>query len=356
MIKTLEKYVLTEFFKLLAIALVSFIVLFLAVDLFENVDDIMAGGASLVEGLLFFACKVPFMVSQVSPVAVLLAVLLAMGIFTKHNEITAVKAGGVSLARVLAPLLAAGLAISLAVILMNETLTPAALKKAETLEREWAAGVKGSFGRTGLWIRTDRGIYNLRKLDPAEGTARGLTFYRLTEPFDSDSHVHAKAARWDGARWLAPAAEVWTLEGMSGSVELERYAFTDLPAPGSLATIERARENMGFTELRRYIKKLESEGYDASRYRVDLYSRITFPMVSFIMVLVGVPFALKTGRHGGIASGVALSVIIGFSYWIVFAVTKTLGQNGALPPIVAATFPDVLFLAAGVLMYGFVRK
>ncbi len=79
-------------------------------------------------------------------------------------------------------------------------------------------------------------------------------------------------------------------------------------------------------------------------------------MVNFIMIFVGIPFALKTGRHGGIAAGVGLSVMIAFSYWIVFALTTSLGHSGILPPLIAASFPNILFLAGGALMLGYVRQ
>jgi len=356
--KVLERYILGEFTKLLVMAVAAFIILFVVVDVFENMDDLMERGVPLGRSVAFFAYKIPFIVGQVSPIAVLLAVLLSLGIFARHSEVTAIKAGGIRLSSVLKPLLAAGLAISVGVILMNETLTPAAMKKAESFRTVWLEGVKGSYGRQGMWIKGDDGIYNIRHLDLATGELRGVSYFATGRDFRASRRVQARLLRWRDGAWVAPKATLW--EFSERGVVTERVE-SDLVMPGpgppeDLASVGSGQENMAFFELARYVRDLESDGYDARKYRIDLYDKLAFPLVNFIMVLVGVPFALKTGRHSGIAVGVGLSVAIAFSYWVVFAVTRSLGTGGMLPPLVSAVFPDVLFAAVGLLMYGQVRQ
>lgn len=126
--------------------------------------------------------------------------------------------------------------------------------------------------------------------------------------------------------------------------------------PEDLRNIERLANEMNYRELTKYVKKLKGEGYAASRYSVDLHSKISFPLVSIIMVMIGIPFALRSGRHGGIAIGVGLSVIIGFSYWVVFAVNSSLGYNSIIPPFVAAWFTNFIFTGFGVLLLNNMRQ
>jgi len=356
--KILERYILTEFAKLLLIAMLSFLVLFIMVDLFENMDNLMKHGVPLLSSVLFFAYKVPFIIVQVSPVAVLIAVLLSLGLFSKHGEITAIKAGGVRLLKVLVPLLASGLVISLAVIFVNESITPTALKKVDAFKQQWFGVQGGTFGKEGMWVRTSRGIFNIRQVDLKNNELKGVTLYEIEKPFKLKRRIESKLVKWKNDRWVASGATAWDFSD-TGDVARKQTGTIELPdlmEPEDLADVENLQKNMGFMELRKYIQGLEADGYEASRYKIDLYGKITFPLVNFIMVLVGIPFALKTGRHGGIAVGIGLSVLIAFSYWVVFAVTKSLGQAGMVPPMLSAAFPDILFFAVGALLYGYVRQ
>lgn len=356
--RLLEKYILSEFFKLLAIATFAFILLFILVDLFENMDNLLKHDVPFLAGLVFFLYKIPFIISQISPVAVLVSVLLSLGLLAKHGEVTAMKAGGIRLLRAITPLLLIGLLISASVILMNEYVTPAAMKKADSFRSQWFGERGSTFGQTGMWLRSSQGIFNIRQVDVKSKQLFGVVFYGIEKPFGVKSRVQARTLYWQDEKWIAPAATVWSFTeyGEAESSEVTNFVLEGLVEPEDLVNIENIQKNMSFKELRDYIHGLEADGYDATRYKVDLYGKISFPLVNFIMVLLGVPFALKTGRHSGIAAGVGISVVIAFSYWIIFALTRSLSQTGAVPPIIAALFPDALFFAIGALMFGYVRE
>lgn len=356
--KILEKHILSEFLKLLAITTVSLVSLFILVDVIEKVDDMIEHNVPAAEGVMFFLYKLPALMGQVSPIAILLSVLLSLGLLNRHGEITAIKAGGISLMRALSPLVATGLVASFLVIIVNETITPTTNRLAASFENKWFRGLKAiTFGSTGLWIKGADGIYNIRKVDLDSGELRGLTYYNLTRSV-LQSRTHARVVRWSGSEWIADKGTVWSFNerGLGGMETTDDLVIDGLRGPGELMAVENDYASLNFNELSIYIKGLEADGYDTTKYRVDLYSKITFPMVNLIMVLVGIPFALKTGRHGGIAVGVGLSVIIGFSYWVVFGITSSLGYSGMLPPLVAAVFPDILFLATAAVIFGYVRQ
>ena len=357
--KTLERYILREFLKLLALTMTGFVFVFIVVDLFENMDHIVKNDVPFLEVTAFFAYKIPFIIGQVCPVAVLLSVLISLGILSKNGEITAVKASGVKLLKVFLPIFAAGLFISAAVIFINEYATPEGLKRAEAFRRVWFSEIKpGSFGSEGVWIRTEREILNIKDVDLKKNTLYGLTVYRIEKPFRPMRRVHSRELKWDGERWVADSATVWDFTGetvVKETVE-ESVVLTALAPPEELSGVKDRLDVMSIGELGRYISNLEAEGYESHKYRTDLYSRFSFPVVNFIMVFLGIPFALRTGRSGGIAVGVGLSVVIGFSYWIVFATSRSLGTGGVVPPLIAAGFPDMLFLAVGALMLGYVRQ
>lgn len=107
---------------------------------------------------------------------------------------------------------------------------------------------------------------------------------------------------------------------------------------------------MGFFELYPYIRKLEAEGYDATRYRVDLHGKMAFSIVSIILLVIGISFSLRSERSGGVAQSIGAGVVIGFSYWLVFAFSLSLGRSGTLYPLLAAWLPNLLFGGAAYYM------
>ncbi len=355
--KIIERHLLSEFLKIFFMALASFVAVFLMVEVFEGMDNLMKHRVPFMQGAGYFLYKVPFIAGQTAPIAALVATLLTLGILNKHGELTALRAGGIRLIRAFMPILVCGLALSVALIVINESITPVALKKVESFRAAWF-NVRGGFGKSGVWLRTPGGLLNVRHVDIREQRLEGLTLFTLEKPFAPSGRINARNAVWENGGWVAKDAEVWDFP--AGGVAKRRTAsglpLPGIPAPEEISAAEGLLKNMGFMELKRYIEGVEAEGYNASKYRIDLYAKLTFPLVCFIMVLVGIPFALKTGRHGGIASGVGLSIVIAFGFWVVFAISRSLGTNGVIPPLVAAIFPDALFLAIGAFMIGYIRE
>ena len=109
---------------------------------------------------------------------------------------------------------------------------------------------------------------------------------------------------------------------------------------------------MGYAELRKYVDKIQSEGYDATRYIVDLHGKIAFTLVSIILVIIGISFSLmKTERSGGIMQSIGVGIFIGFSYWLVHAFAMSLGHSGTISPFLSAWFANFLWGTASVIMF-----
>ncbi len=144
-----------------------------------------------------------------------------------------------------------------------------------------------------------------------------------------------------------------------GSIQTTQFEELELSLSESwesLQNIERRSQEMSYTELRTYIKKIQSAGYDSTRYLVDLYAKLSYPFLNFIMILIGVPFALKTGRSGGVALSIGVSVMIGFAYGVTFYVFLSFGKSGVLSPFLAAWIPTLLFGLAGVFTLMSIRQ
>jgi len=357
--KRLERYFFTEFIKLLLLTTVGFIAVFIIVDLFENMDNLIKFHVPMLPCILFFVYRIPFIIGQVAPIAALLSVLLSTGMLSMSGEITAVRASGVRLLRVFIPIFLAGFIISVFVIFINEYLTPIGLKKTEAFKVQWFnKKSRGSLGGKGLWLRTKDSIINIRGMEPGGAVIEGVTIYKIKPPFKLTKRIDAVTAQWKGDRWVAKNALVREFKS-DGTLTEERaphVKLANIAPPEDLSEPARGHMSMTIGELRGLIKILESEGYNTYRYRTDLYARIAFPFVSLIMVLLGVPFPLRGARSGGIASGIGLSIIIAFSFWIIFALSTSLGSGGVVPPLLAAIFPNILFLAIAFYLLAHVKE
>ena len=359
----LKRHILVEFLKVMALTVAAFIALFLLIDIVENADDFMEHDAPFMVAAGYFLLRIPYIFCQVSPIAVLLAVLISLGAMNKHGEISAIRAGGISLMSAFSILFAAGLAITAVVIVINETVTPATAKLTAAIDKKWAQGKElYSYGTNGLWLRAGSDIYHVRVVEPGGKSLKGVIHYRMEGSVIKEI-TKARRAEWDGGKWLAVSEDGEKPEKLdfTGEARLLRSSgegavFDGIRPPKDLINIERSFEDMSFIELRRFIKNLEADDYETERYLVDLYSRLTFPFINFIMVLIAIPFAIRSGRHGGIGTGVAMSVVIGFSYWIVFALSRFLGQAGTVAPSIAAAFPLLLFFAIGAYGISHVRR
>jgi lipopolysaccharide export system permease protein len=357
--KILHKYIVTEFIKILVITTIALIAIFMLVEFIDRIGDMVEKDVPFFEGTAYFIYKLPSIFSMVSPIAVLLSVVLSLGILTRRSEITAIKAGGAGILRVVIPLIICGAILSLGSIFINEIITPIANKRAFNIELKWLnKKPKGMFNQEGLWIKSPEGIYNIMKLDLKNNRLNGITLYKTSKDFKATGRIVAKSATWTNGRWLTNETREFVFT-KKGSVEEAHSEQIELPLnmhPDDFSSLEANHENMNFLELKRYISTLKEEGYNTTRYVVDMYGKITFPLVNFLMILIGIPFALREGRRNSIADGVAMSVAIGFSFWVIFEVARSLGHNGVVPPIVAAAFTDVLFLAIGVYLFGYIRQ
>jgi len=289
------------------------------------------------------------------PACVLLAALITFGLFSRNHEIVAMKANGISLHRIARPVLVFALLACGLNFLLNEYVTPAANWRAEYIKyvevqkkKEW-----GAFKENQIWYKSQNAICNFKLFVPSENRIKGVTISYLDPQFNLSSRIDAREALWKGDRWELRDVLRTTFSGREFPVieRLPTLAVDIAETPEDFHVVQKSADQMGFRELRNYIRKLRQEGYDATRYETDLQGKIAFVFVSLILALIGVVFPMRSERSGGMAQGIGIGVIIGFSYWIVFAFTLSLGRSGTLPPVVAAWATNVILGVVAFVMY-----
>lgn len=357
--KILYRYLAYEFARNLVFITLCLISLYLIIDFFEKIRMFLSNHAHVQQMAAHFFFRIPMILSQMLPAAVLLASLMTCGYLSRHSEIVAMKANGISLYRASLPILTIAASICLLVFLLNEWITPYTNERSEyirLIEVQKRRSL-GTFKQDQIWYRGQKGIYNIKLFDAQSNKLHGISLYYLDQEMQLNMRLDAEWGEWKEGQWLFhnilltrfPTGEFPTLERMAQQV-------IDLPErPEDFKVVQKDVETMGYFELKRYIGKLRSEGYDATRYIVDLHGKTAFPLVSIILAVIGISFSLRSERSGGIAQGIGVGLIIGFSYWLVYAFGISLGRSSALPPLIAAWFGNIFFGIASVWLFLRVR-
>ncbi|MCJ8500744.1 LPS export ABC transporter permease LptG [Desulfatitalea alkaliphila] len=340
--RIIANYLTREIGKSFAVILIAVIGIYLAVDFIEKVDEFMDAGLSMQRTLLYFVYKLPLVIYQITPVATLLAVLITFGIMSKHNELVALRSGGVSLLRLVGPIARCGLAATALVLLMAEGVAPLTLSQAN---RIWWQEVRGEQITTtrqqDIWLKGEQSIVHLKYYQPDRQVARGITVHWFDRSFRLARRIDARVGRFDAqqGRWRLQNGmeQVAGPQGTPIAAEPfdERWVVFDF-TPDDLARSAPRTEEMSFAQLRRYVQRVTAEGYDATHYEVDMHAKIAFPFVCLIMTLMGAALAARGNIRDGLAISVTYGLGIIFVYWIVFSFCISLGYAAMLPPLIAA--------------------
>ena len=359
--RLLHRYVIREYLKIFALSLSSLILIYIVVLFFQKMNLFNRFQAPFYLMFEYLLYKIPEATFQWTiPYAALLSTLLTLGTLSRYSEITAFKAGGISLYRITLPLIFIVLVISFLSFLGNDYLVPFTNQKTRYLldVKVRKEPTTSFFKNYKIWYRSDRRIFNIQLLDPKQKALKGFTLYEFDDQFRCVRRIDANEARWVGEKWRFYKGATRDFDE-SGSVRTTSFGKMDFPMKEEWTSFESSAsdsDEMSYAELRTYIQKIQASGYDASRYLVDLYSKLSYPLLNVIMVLIGIPFALKTGRSGGVALSIGASVMIGFVYGIVFYVFISFGKSGILPPVLACWIPTLLFGLAGIFTLMSIRQ
>ncbi len=344
----LHRYVLGLFGRLLLLALSAFVGIFLLVDFFERIDDFLEHGAPISLYLVYLLNNLPVATVQVVPLAALLAAFGTLGGLSRHNELTAMRGGGISIWRIILPLIGAGLLLAVSVFAINEYLIPVNQKKIHhLLHAELQGKQEILFKRANIWFREDHRIFHIRQSIPKRGVLLGVTILQFDDSFRLLTRMDSPRAVFRKGTWIFEDLTSFRYDPATSMIA-ERLHFAKKPLelakqPEAFAETFDKTEQLGFFELRALVAKMRSEGYDARRYQVDMHSRLAHPFTCLTMTILGIPFALRKGRGASLALGVTLSVTVGVIFFILQTLLTTLGYSAIISPFAAAWSALLLF-------------
>jgi lipopolysaccharide export system permease protein len=350
----LSRYLFREFLRAAAACILGFLLLFLLIDFVDHAEKLLQHNAGLGEIGWYYLTRVPGIFVLISPVGTMLAVLVAVSLRVRSNELTAIFSSGVSLLRVCVPILVGCALVSALSLLCSEVLAPAANRYSREIERLRVRPEKvaAQFSGNRYWMRGERGILSAQVVDGTSRSLRGFQYIEVDQDFRPLRRIDSRRARLlpDGAWELSEGRE--RIFGETPSVaafSLRTYRFPE--TMDGFIEGETPPEEMTYGQLSGYVGELRRKGFDARGYETDLHAKIAYPLLNVLISMLAIPFALRSPRSGGVWRSIGLGLLMGFACWVVLSASLSLGRNGMLPALLAAWLPGVLFAGSGAALF-----
>jgi LPS export ABC transporter permease LptG len=353
--RILDEYVVREFLDMFILVLLAFVLLILVFTVFDLLGDILRNhiGWSIVGEYLINLT--PSMLYLIAPLAVLIAVLVTFGVLNRNSEIIAMKATGISLYRLVIPIVAISAILAVILFLFDEFYLPQANQRQEALR----SIIKGRPAQTFLnpeqkWIfghprpgEPDR-IFYYQFFDRDRSEFANLSIFEFDpSTFALSRRIFASRVLWDPvtSKWRFQNGWQRDIDGASVTAyrEFTQTSFTEIHEdPGYFEKEEKQSQEMNFGQLERYIGDLTQSGFDTMKLRVALWHKLAYPFIAVVMAMLAIPFALSMGRRGSL-EGVAVAIAVALAYFVVDGLFGALGNVNYLPAALAACSSDILF-------------
>jgi len=350
----LDLYVSRAYVRMLIMCIIGLLGLFYISTFLDLSDKLFKGEVTLGTIMSYLWWKTPQFLYYIIAIAVLLAAIVTVGALTRSSELIVMRACGISIYRTAVPLLVFAVTASAVLFAFEEQILAVANRRADYLRHIIRGGSPTTFDVVNRkWVVGREGeIYHYQFFDPRKRELNGLSVFR----FDPATHTLAERIFASHAAFAPTAAapKSWTVQGgwirafngpnvtkfqplVNSAISLEPsdYFMTEAPAP----------ERMNFEQLRKYIVDLKASGYVVLEQEVALYRKFAFPLVTLIMTLIAVPFAVTVGKSGAMY-GVGIGIVLALVYWTAISVFAAFGAGGVLPPMLAAWAPNLLFGAS----------
>ncbi len=337
----LLRFFLTGFLKTIAI----FIGLFLLLDGIESIRRFsQKPNFNTTEIILLILSRIPNFLGMLIPSMVLLTTLMVVARLARQNEITVMRASGISLHRILIPFVMGGILIATVHSLLLNQITPHTNRIAQKLEDSITDRNIATVSQNGdLWVRSGQQIIHADRADPSTETLHGITIFTFDAKHRLTTRLEAKAAviTKDCQRLIEgidyqflPTLQVDTFKERPWQVFLDPERLTNETPPPEMLTL---------LELYTMATKLQREGHDTTRYWAIFHRKLAAPATTLAAILLAFPFALRLPRTGGTLRSFLFGLLLGFAMFVLEDLATALGMGGRLPPMLAAWAPVLFF-------------
>ena len=357
--RILDEYVVREFLNTFLLVLTGFVLLMLVFTFFDLVGDILRNHIPLATVGAYLVNLTPDMLYQIAPLAVLIAALVTFGVLNRNSEIIAMKATGISLYRLVIPIVSIAAILSVSLFLFDQYYLPQANRRQEALrntikgrppqtvlhpERNWIFG-QPRLGEPGR-------IFYYQFFDPDRKEFANLSIFEFDpSTFQLTRRIFAARVFRDtnSGTWNFQSGWVRDMNGAEPTAfrEFSQTTFSEIHEdPGYFTKENLQSQEMNFSQLDGYIRDLRQSGFDTMRLRVALWHKLAYPLIAIVMAVLAIPFALSMGRRGSLTA-IAMAIAVALAYWVVDGLFGAMGNVNYLPAALAAWSSDILFALVG---------
>jgi LPS export ABC transporter permease LptG/LPS export ABC transporter permease LptF len=358
--RIIDGYVLREFVGMFLLVLSSFVMLMIIFTFFELVGDILRNHIALIIVGEYLINLTPSMIYQIAPLAVLISALVTFGVLNRNSEIVAMKATGISLYRLVIPVVSIAVVLAMSLFAFDQYYLPQANRRQEALrsvikgrppqtflhpEQKWIFGQRPEPNEPGV-------IYYYEFFDADSNEFANISVFEFNpNTFELTRRIFARRAAWDPmvSNWRFENGWLRDIQGanVTNYRSFPHATFPEIHAgPDYFKKEALQSQEMNFGQLDRYIRDLRQSGFDTMRLRVALWHKLAYPLVAVVMAMLAIPFALSMGRRGSL-TGIAVAITVALAYWVVDGLFGAMGSVNYLPAALAAWSSDFLFALIG---------
>ena len=353
--KIIDQYIFKKFISTLFIILIAFTIIFIIVNVIDFLDKFIEKNLSSKEILLYYLYTIPLFINIAFPMSILIATIFTIGSLQKNNEITAIKASGISIRRIGLPIIISGIIFCFISFFFENIIVVKSIQKRFSIEKKLRPHdpkyIKNR--KTDIFYHLGDSFLEIEKFYYKSDTGSNISLQRY-DGSDLIYRIDARKMIWQ------PETNNWKL--INGSIrewEGNKFNFTTFKTdtinisdinPSIIKKDFVAPEEMDYWELSSLILKFKKNGIDATRWIVNKNYKTAFACVPLIMVIFGIALSIQKPR-GNNAIGIGLSIIVIFMYYVLITFGKTLGYNGVISPFLSVWFVNLLFLSFGIFTF-----
>jgi lipopolysaccharide export system permease protein len=343
----LFRYFAREILATSVLMLLALLALFFFFDLIKELDDLGKGNYRLTAMMGYVALMLPSHAYVLLPAAGLMGTLFALARMSEQSEITVLRASGLSLRQLALHVIGAGLLLAAATVLLGEWIAPQTEEAAKGLRLKATRSIVAREFRSGFWVKDDRSFVNIQDVTPDTE----LLNIRIYE-FDRGHRLAAISRAEKGAyagpnQWILSNVEVTRFEGQGAMLQrLPQVTWTSVLTPDILSVLKIVPERMSASNLRAYIEHLKDNRQRATRYEIAYWSKLLYPVAALSMMVLAIPFALATGRTGGVGLRILFGILIGMGFYNAGKLFSHMGLLNDWPALLAAGVPVLIVGAA----------
>ena len=354
--KIINRYLLQEITASILLIMLALLAMFAFFDLIQELDSIGKGTYGIAKILVFVLLSAPGHVYEVVPVAVLVGTMYALAQFARHSELVVLRVSGVPIRQIAYSMMRVGLIFALLTFIVGELIAPLSEKTAQRIRIKATDSVIAQDFRSGLWVKDGNSFVNVEEVLP-DASLLNIHIYEFDPEFRLRNISNAKNGRFDGSSWqLDAVTQTHFNKNTVDSSYFPEAQWQSLIRPELLNVLLVVPEKMSAWNLYSYIRHLSINKQKTSRHMVALWAKMTYPLASFVMVILALPFGFLQQRSGGASAKIFAGIMLGIFYQVLNRVFVHLGLLNDWSVVFSAVTPTLLFLATGLLMLFWVER